>query len=93
MALFEHTAEIRIVLDHHEAARVEAALEQRPRDGPGSRPEFDDEAIGRRPEAAAMARASARPDGATAPVKCGVDRRDMKKRALSPKPRRPTPSF
>ncbi len=36
------------------------------------------------PTAAAMARASARPDGATAPVRCGVDISDIRKWALSP---------
>src|SRR5208337_4494797 len=41
----QHPAEARIVFDEHEATPIEAALQKRSGDGPGARPELDNEAV------------------------------------------------
>ena len=89
----QQAAEPRVVLDEYEPLRRDAALDQRLGHRAGAGPELDDEACAAT-DAAAIARASARPDGATAPVSLGAATRVLRKRALSASPgRRSSPAF
>ena len=84
----QQAAESRIVFDQNQPPGATPASISDWVTGPVPGPSSTMRPCGGEPVAAAIARASARPDGATAPVNRGAAMRVLRKRALSASPGR-----